>query len=558
METIDAVAVETIDAPAVETIDAPAVDTIDAPKETREVGASRTMRRNAAALGAGQVFTWTTTLAWTLIVPRLLGPDGMGMIVTGLSVAAMLQIVMGAGTALYVTREIVVSHERASRIVASATIARLMLLPVFAIAIVLWAHFAGYGARQNTVLYLCGIATAIILLGEPIGAYFLATERMHYTAVFEAINKASQGIAGIALALLGFGALGFGASWVITAVFVVVLGLRWVRRYLHIEWRTTRHDVAEIARGSAKYWTGGLFFTIYAWIDTAMLSLMTNPTVVAWYGVPMRLWGTFLIIPSLASSVFLPKLVAANERSRGELERVARGPIELAFVLSLPIATAIAVAAGPGMRLIYGASFAQAAPVLVILGLNLIPMYLNVMLGFVCIAANKVGTWNWLLAGATVFNPAVNAILIPYTQHRYGNGAIGAAIALALTEALIACGGVAIVGRRIIGLSTLRRFGRMAVASGGSWLVVELLSGLGPVVSLAAGFVALVALVILCGAITREERRWIRSFAEQSARRVTASLAGLSSRSRGGRLAGRIINRLTGAVPAPSSDGPAG
>ena len=527
-----------IDAPAMEMTDEPAVETIDAPEAPREVGASRTIRRNAAALGAGQLFTWIMTLAWTLVVPRILGPDGMGMIVTGMSVVAMLQIAMGGGTALYVTREIVVSHERASRIVASASIARLMLIPAFALAIVLWAHFAGYGAQQNLVLYLCGAATAIVLVGEPLASYFQATERMHCTAILLAINKASQGLAGIVLAVLGFGALGFAACWVVTAGIVIVLGLRWVRRYLHIEWRTTRRDLAEMFRGSATYWAGGLFFTIYAWIDTAMLSLMTNPTVVAWYGVPMRLWGTFLIIPSLASSVFLPKLVAANERSRGELERVARGPVELAFVLSLPVATAIAVAAGPGMRLIYGPSFARAAPVLIILGLNLIPMYLNVMLGFVCIAANKVGRWNWLLAGATVFNPVVNAILIPYTQHRFGNGAIGAAIALALTEALIACGGVAIVGRRIVGLSTLKRFGRMALACGGAWLTVELLSGIGPVVSLAAGLVALPVLVILCGAITREERRWIRSFTGRLVRRVGASLAGLRPRSVVGRVAG--------------------
>jgi hypothetical protein len=160
------------------------------------------------------------------------------------------------------------------------------------------------------------------------------------------------------------------------------------------------------------------------------------------------------------------------------------------------------------------------------------------MLGFVCVAANKVGRWNWLLAGATVFNPAANAILIPYTQHRFGNGAIGAAVALALTEALIACGGVAIVGRRIVGLSTAKRFGRMALACGGAWLTVELLSGIGPVVSLAAGLVALFVLVILCGAITREERRWIRSFTQRSLRRAAATLAGLRPRSVVGRLAG--------------------
>jgi O-antigen/teichoic acid export membrane protein len=454
----------------------------------------------------------------------------MGIVVTATAVVTMLQIAMGGGTAVYLTREIVVSPERAARIVASASLARLLLVPIFGAVIVVWAQLAGYGARQQEVLYLCGAATAVMLIGEPLLSYFQATERMHYMAIADAINKASQGLAGIVLAVIGFGAIGFAACWVVTAVVVVVLSVRWASRYIHLRVRTSRDDLKSIARGSVTFWTGGLFFTIYAWIDTAMLSVMTNPRVVAWYGVPGRLWGTFLIIPSIALRVFLPRLVEASERSRGELNRVARAPIELVVALSLPVATAIAVFADPVFPLVYGRGYAQAVPVLIILGLNLIPMYLNMMLAAVCAASNRQGTWNWLFVGATVFNPAVNAILIPLTQDRFGNGAIGAAIALALTEVAIACAGLAIVGRGIVGLSTAKRVGRMALACGGMWLVVDLLGGAGAVVSLMAGCVTLCGLAIVFKAVTDEERRQIRGFAERSVARAVAALLRLRTR----------------------------
>jgi O-antigen/teichoic acid export membrane protein len=521
----------------------------DAGGETLVGEGSRTIRRNVVALGAGQMFTWAMTLAWTLVVPRLLGAGGMGIIITGMSVVTLLQIAMGGGTALYVTREIVVAPDRAARIVASASIARLMLVPVFGIAIVVVAQLAHYGARQDEVLYLCGAATALMLVGEPLLGYFQATERMHYMAIGDGINKASQGLAGIVLAVIGFGAIGFAACWVVTAGVVVVLSVRWARRYVRIRWRTTWVDLKDIVRGSATYWTGGLFFTIYAWIDTVMLSLMTNPTVVGWYGVPMRLWGTFLIIPSIALRVFLPRMVAANERSRGELNRVARVPIELVCILSLPVATAIAVSAAPVVHLVYGPSFAHAVPVLIILGLNLVPMYLNMMLGSVCVAAKRQGTWNWVFVGATVFNPAVNAILIPLTQRRFGNGAIGAAIALALTETLVACVGVAIVGRGIVGLSTARRVGRMALACCGMWLVVHLLGSTGPVVSLLAGCIALFVLAIVFSAVTKDEQRQIRGFAERLTGRAAAPLVRLHSRLLDRRFAAGISSRVTSTVP---------
>jgi lipopolysaccharide exporter len=513
------------------------VDTAPADVQDEQVDAPpaappRSLRRNAAALGFGQMFTWAMTLGWTLVVPRLLGAGAMGMIVTGISVVTMLQIAMGAGTALYVTREIVITPERAARIVAGASLVRLALVPIFGLAIVAWAHFAHYGARQNEILYLCGGATAVMLLGEPLLSYFQATERMHYMAISDGINKASQGLAGIALAVVGFGAMGFAACWLVTAGVVVVLGVRWTRRYINLRWRTTWEDIRAIARGSMTYWTGGLFFTIYAWIDTAMLSVMTNATVVGWYGVPMRLWGTFLIIPSIASRVFIPRFVQAAQQSPAALKRVARAPMELVFVLSLPVATLIAAAAAPGVHLVYGPSFAHAVPVLILLGINLIPMYLNMMLGSVLVAAGRQTTWNWLFVGATIFNPAVNLVLIPLTQHRFGNGAIGAAIALALTEALIACAGFVIAGRGILGLSTVGRVARMALACGGSLLAVHLLAGLGPIAAFLLGCVVLCALILALKVITDEERRQALGFARVHARRGLAAVKAL--RTRGG------------------------
>jgi hypothetical protein len=146
------------------------------------------------------------------------------------------------------------------------------------------------------------------------------------------------------------------------------------------------------------------------------------------------------------------------------------------------------------------------------------------------------------MVGATLFNPAVNAVLIPLTQREYGNGGIGAAIALLLTETLVASASMVIFGRGIVGLSTLERVVRMGVACGGMWLTVHLLRGTGSVISLAAGCCALVVLAIVVKAVTPEEQRQIRGFAEKFASKATAAVAGLRAR-RGDR--GLISNRST-------------
>lgn len=474
------------------------------------------------------MFTWSMTLAWTLVVPRLIGAEGMGMIATGMAVVALLQIALGAGTGTYVAREVVVSPERAARLVAAAWAVRLMLVPLFAVGVVIWAQVAGYGADQDVVLYLCGAATAVMLLGEPLLSYFQATERMHYMAVSDAINKASQGLVGIVMALVGFGAVGFAASWVAASVVILLLSVRWAGRYFEVQWTTTWHDLSTVARGGVVYWTGGLFFTIYLWIDTAMLSVMATPIVVGWYGVPNRLFGTFLIVATIVTRAYLPRLVAAHERSRAEFIRLARGLLEWVFALSLPVMTAMVVGAGPVVNLLYGPGYARAAPVLAILGVCLVPMCVNIVLGTIVVASKRQGRANWLMVGTTVFNPAVNAMLIPLTQHRFGNGALGAAISLTLTEVLLAGAGMMMFGRGIIDMAIMRRVCRIAVACGGMWLTVQLLSAAGPVVSLLSGCCVLVVLAILSGAVTPDERQQIERLA---ARRVS----GLGVRVRGGR-----------------------
>lgn len=470
----------------------------------------RGVSRNLAALTTGQLFTWTMTLAWTVVVPRWLGPGQMGIIFAAISITGILQVLLGAGTGIYVTREIVAASERGPVLVATAVLARLALLPIFMGAVILWAGLAHYGSEARWVLYLSGAATAIYLLAEPLQSYLQAREEMQYLALSNAINKSGQGLGGIVVTVLGFRALGFAGCWTVMSALVLLLCFRWVQRSTKITLRTTRRALADIARGSAAYWTAGVFFMVYLWIDTAMLSVMTHPAVVAWYGVPTKLFQTMLFVPGLLTTAWLPKLVRAFQESPEQLYAAARVPVTLTLAAALPICALIAVAA-PAITIVYGSKYGNAVPVLIILGGALVPMYLNIMLNQVCVAAGRQRDWTWLMVGATIFNPAVNAVLIPLSQHQWGNGAIGAAIALALTEIVIAAAAVAIVGRHVIRRAVLARTLRSALASGLAVLAsLAAREWSGRDASVAAGVLTLPVLLVVCGAISRGELNSIR------------------------------------------------
>jgi O-antigen/teichoic acid export membrane protein len=480
--------------------------------------------RNVAALGAGQIVTWTMTCAWTLVVPRLIGPAGMGLIVSAWSITGILAIALGLGTRNYLVRAIVVERNRASALLASATVLRLLLAPLFLAAVFVYAQFAGHGHGGRLVLYLAAGATIFTLLAEPMQAAFQAFERMEYLAYSDVVSKSAQGLLGIALAVLGFGAVGFAGCWMVMSGVVIVLDILWLRRYVRLELRSTLRRLIRMVRESVSYWAFGLFFMIYLWIDAAMLSLMTNSTVVGWYGVPTKLFQTMMFVPVIVSTAWLPRLVSAFEESPQKLHRLARTPIELVLLVGLPIAAAVAAAAGPIVHILYGPAYGHSVPVMIVLGLCIPPMYLNIMFAQVLIAAKRQAVWTWAMAGATVVNPAINAVLIPVTQARFHNGAIGAAISLLVTELLIAGFGFAFLGRAVLSRHAGRRLALTAVASTAMWGVAFVLSGLGTVPSLAAAALTFVVLAAIFRLVTREEMVFIRDRLRRIAQRLPDSL----------------------------------
>jgi len=61
------------------------------------------------------------------------------------------------------------------------------------------------------------------------------------------------------------------------------------------------------------------------------------------------------------------------------------------------------------------------------------------------------------MALSAVVNPLFNLALIPATEHRFDNGAIGAAISLFLTELVVVTAGFVMVGRLVFDARTARR-----------------------------------------------------------------------------------------------------
>jgi O-antigen/teichoic acid export membrane protein len=463
-------------------------------------------------MATGQLITWTMTLLWTLVVPRSLGPSGMGTIMAAWSITGILGVVLGLGTRNYLVRESVVDPDAASKLVGTALVLRLVLSPALLAGAFVYGEVVGWGQDAKTVLYLAAAATIFVQIAEPLQAAFQSLEQMQYLAYSDILSKSGQGLVGIGVVLLGAGTIGVTACWAVMTGLVVVLDLWWLRGRMRLDLHTNFRRMAHLARASLPYWAFGLFFMLYLWIDFVMLSLLTSAEVVGWYSVPTRLFQTMMFLPVVIATAWLPRFVRSFEESPKSLGEVARPPVELVLLLSLPIAALTIVAADPLIGLLYGSAYDNSVPVMMILGLCIPPMYLNIMLAQVLIAMNRQVLWTWVMAATTIVNPLFNLVLIPWTQHHYGNGAIGAAISLLLTELVCIGAGYVLIGRLVFNFGSLKRTVLGTGIAAAMWAVgYELQQVAGWVPALIAAALTFPVLAAVVRLFTPEELALIRS-----------------------------------------------
>ncbi len=465
--------------------------------------------RNLAFLAGGQAVTWILTAIWTIAVPRSLGPSGMGQLTIAWSAVAIINVVCELGTGVLITREIARDHSRAPVMVGTGIVLRLASVPIGWILIFAYISLTHFGSTQILVLVLATAAMQLSLITNVVQAAFQGIERMEYLAYADVFSKSLMTVVSIALVLAGFGVVAIMALSLSIAAVVLVLTLRWSRRFYSVKWRVDGRDMLRLLKGGLPFWATGLFLTAYIWIDSVMLSFMTSETVVGWYGAPTKLFAAMLFIPAVMSTAWFPRMVAAYAEGPDRFREALGRVLAWIVILSLPIAAGIIAISSPLIAFLYGPRFSESSGVLAILGLLLPFTYLNIVGAQALAASNRQVVWTKVMAVATVINPLLNLVLIPLFQARWHNGAVGAAISLLATEVLMSFAAVFLMRKSLSAVSLSRVLNALlasALMGGLTWI----LAPFGLAVQVAAGTVSFVALALLLRIPTSTEVAYAR------------------------------------------------
>jgi O-antigen/teichoic acid export membrane protein len=491
-----------------------------APADTVAPRAGRTLvARNISLLSLGQLVTWMGTLVWTVIVPRRLGSSEIGILTLGTAASGILGVVVGLGLPPLLVREIAADPRRASRLIGTAIVLRTLLLAPALVGTLLLAFLGPFRGDEATALILgWGLCFTSVVSG-PVSAGLQALEKMNYLAYASVLGGTLGTATSIALVMMGVRAIGLLLATIAIATLSIPVFLLWARPLFRIDWHVTWRDLRQLMIDSLPYWSFAAFFTIYLWIDSMMLGFMTSSTVLGWYGLPTRLFSTLMAVPVILSNATLPRLVRAHRRGDEDLLRTARPVMEMVVLLAMPICTGSILISTPLLRALYGPGFSGSIPVFALLALCVPPMYLNIMANQIMIARKQQMVWTKMMTLASIINPLMNLLLIPYFQRTQGNGAIGASIAMVLTEVTLALIGLRLVRGAFVRTSAVRILKGM-VATAIMAIIVILALHAGLVVGVISGVASFAAMALLLRLPTNDELEQARLLIVSMARRL--------------------------------------
>ncbi|HEU4325436.1 MAG TPA: flippase [Roseiflexaceae bacterium] len=459
--------------------------------------AGTTIAKNAGALLGSQLVTWALTLALTLVLPRYVGPSGVGEIQIAQSIWMVLGVLIACGMDMLLVKAIARDPARIGSLVGSSFALRggLFLLSCLAAALYLSLH--QFPPVITALVVLCGIAQLFNQFASASSAALQGLEQMGAVSVATIVSKVVNTGLGIAVLMLGYGVYGVAFVSILSVLALFLIQFVALRRTTGLRLRAGEPPLGLLRAGSP-YLFSGLTLALYSQIDVLIISTLVNTTVVGWYSAALLLFGTLQFVPVALTTSLFPALTRSVKSDPARAAELLRRSFDLMLLVSVPIGLGLLVVGQPLMVLLYGPEFAPSGVVLAVLGLVVPMTYLNILLGRFLIAADRQVTWTVVMIGATLITVPLDLWLVPLCQSLYGNGALGGAFSFVIAELGMTLAGLALLPRGVLGranaLTALRTVAAGALMAAACWWFREMFVAV-PVLVGAAVYSALALLL---------------------------------------------------------------
>ena len=398
------------------------------------------------------ISTATTFFLFILLafVGRLLGREEYGVFTTALSIATIFEMFTDFGLRDLSVRNVSRDKSLTEPYIGNLLIWKILVwFPIYA-AMMIIINFLGYDAQTKLVIYILTFSAFLKNMKYTFRIFFQAHDQFGWDTVLVFMERTALLVLGLLALFYWKSLLPFALCF--TAIrlldFLITMGiLRWKIAPIKL-----RFDFNMMKNLQIEALPLGLFFvilTVFAYIDTVMLSVMRNWGEVGLYNAAFKIYEGITIIPTIFWLVILPRLSELYTRNPGHHKRLAIKSVKYMFVAGLPTLTYGILFSEFLITFFFKGGYTPAVITLQILFFGVAFQYPNWMLNSILISMNRQRVIMFLGLGGLGFKVLLNLFFIPLWGYN------GSAVATVIAEFVIFAGEAYYLYRHSIKLPVL-------------------------------------------------------------------------------------------------------
>lgn len=453
---------------------------------------------NVIVNGVAKVVSIALALVAIGMLTRYLGTDGFGKYTTMLAFFAFFGAIGDFGLYTIATREI--SREGAdesrilSRIFTLRTIVSLAITALTACGV--W--FLPYDRDVQIAVLIAAVAFIFSSSYGLLNGLFQKHIAMDRVAFAELSGKVLQ-VGVIAYAITTqqsfiFVALSLLVTTLWSFVLVLWMARRWVRLTPTIDpvfWRS-------FLKESAPLGIAAVVTFLYFKCDTILLSFLQNQHDVGIYGAAYKIIETIVFFPAMVIGLVFPLLSRYVFTNTRMFNVITNTLIKIFLIVLIPLVIALVALADPIIRIVGGADFAAATPVLRVLSLALIFIFFGQLFTSIAIVATQQKKLMYIQCAAAAGNILINLICISLFSY------MGAAYVSVATELFVAVAAIILTRMHTPFVFAAMRLDLLFVA-GGFMLILIFFSPFAPVPTVIGSIALYVAALFAFRVVTRDD-----------------------------------------------------
>jgi O-antigen/teichoic acid export membrane protein len=392
----------------------------------RRLLSGRLLVGRAVTLSFGRGVASLLSAAFLILVARKLPLDQFGEVSVALALVLILTALSDLGMQVILVRD-VVETGRIHRSVLDAAIARKLVLSAISTVVLVLLYVIATRERNLLIPFVFSLSIVGAGMYNPTISAYRATGNIRLEIISEIGSRAAVLVGGGLWVLAGGGIMAVAVAYSAVGLAIGVIDYLLVRSQAATG-PTERPLPTFSFRSAAPYALATTVGAVYQRVDNYLVALLRGNAAAGIYGASYRFQDLNLILPTALGQLALSEAAGRDPRTR--LSIAKRVAAQSALLALLP-AVGISILAQPLLVFLFGAPYAAAAPVVIVLMVSTLPGAVAIGLqGLAAITdARRFAT---ATAASLAINIIANLILIPPFS------GVGAAVANVISQTFLA------------------------------------------------------------------------------------------------------------------------